>query len=223
MAQIRFLSLLLFIALSLSAQIIAQEDNYWCGTDPRVIENVGELRNTTWTLKILLAEFQDVKHKLPGYTYTNFNNLFFSSGIYVSPNMYSPDDQQVFGSMRDYLYIMSDGDFTLNGYVVNIDENRDGIPDWLTLPNTKMNYSTQGGFISAVYSAANSAGLDITTNSTTKLAIIYAGHTYRSVTGSYSYLNPRAEGLGGRWYINGELFACCPHINQKDPMQNFLK
>ena len=202
-------ALISFVTIFICANdIVAQIDSIFpCPTDQRMITQVGQLRGTTWTLKILLVEFQDVHHKTPGYTYNNWNNLFFSSDIYVTPNMYSPDGQQVFGSMKDYYSIMSDGQFTLNGYVVNQDANGDQVPDWLTLPLTKAYYD-QGclgcwsNFLNAAFTAANNAGLDISTNSTTKLAIIYAGHTYRG-----GGLNPQANGLGGTYYINGELFA----------------
>jgi M6 family metalloprotease-like protein len=207
--------MLILIIITLSPRIIPQEDLFICGTNPDSLNSdVGELRSTTWTLKILLVEFQDVKHKTPGYTYTDFNNLFFSNGIYVSPNKYSPDGEQVFGSMRDYLYKMSDGEFILTGSVVNLDENRDRVPDWLTLPLRKGQYDSTcfacwGSFLSACTTAANSAGIDISTNSTTKLAIIYAGHTYRG-----GGLNPQAA---GNKYINGELFACCsPYREERE-------
>jgi M6 family metalloprotease-like protein len=205
-----FLFIIIFLCVSTT---LAQEDIFLCATDSRNISEKGQLRGVTWNLKILLVEFQDVHHKTPGYTYTNWNNLFFSSGIYVSPNMYSPDGQQVFGSMKDYYSIMSDGQFTLNGYVVNQDANGDQVPDWLTLPLAKSVYDNQGFanwtmFLNAAFTAANNAGLDITTSSTTKLAIIYAGHTYRN-----GGLNPQA---GGNLYINGELFAPgAPYQNER--------
>jgi M6 family metalloprotease-like protein len=197
----------LFLIFICANNITAQIDSiFQCPTDQRMITQVEQLSGVSWTLKILLVEFQDVHHKTPGYTYNNWNNLFFSTGIYVSPNMYSPDGQQVFGSMKDYYSIMSDGQFTINGYVINQDANGDQVPDWLTLPLTKSYYDNQNWsvFVSAAFTAANNAGLDISTNSTTKLAIIYAGHTYR---GAGSGLNPRANGIGGTYYINGELFA----------------
>lgn len=136
-----FLFIIIFMCVSTT---LAQENIFLCATDSRNISEQGQLRGVTWNLKILLVEFQDVHHKTPGYTYTNWNNLFFSSGIYVSPNMYSPDSQQVFGSMKDYYSIMSDGQFTLNGYVVNQDANGDQVPDWLTLPLVKSIYDNQG-------------------------------------------------------------------------------
>lgn len=208
----------LFLMVALSPRILAQEELFICGTHPDSLDGgIEELVSTTWTLKILLVEFSDVKHKTPGYTYTDFNNLFFSSGVYVSPNKYSPDGEPVFGSMRDYLHKMSDGEFTLTGSVINLDENKNNEPDWLTLPLRKGQYdsSSVSTFYNAAITAANNAGLNISTNSTTKLAIIYAGHTYRGywyeiigqdTIARLSGLNPRAF---GSTYINGERFACC--------------
>jgi M6 family metalloprotease-like protein len=216
------------VAMSLtfvSLQVfVAQPDIFKCGTKQSFILSKGLAKTngvqhltSTYTLKILLVEFADVKHRQPGYTITDFNNLFFSNGIYVSPNMYSPDGQQVYGSMRDYYSVMSNGNFTLTGNVINHDDDHNNVPDWLVLPLRKGQYDSVGfaqwnSFLNAVITAANSAGIDISTNSTTKLAIIYAGHTYRGDDnlGTGSGLNPQAGNYGGRdLYINGEKFACC--------------
>jgi len=203
MKILRNLSFSFLLCVLNASLILPQQSILSCATDPNSIQEVGQLSGVTWTLKILLVEFKDVKHKSPGYTYTDFNNLFFSNGVYASPNMYSPDGEQVYGSMRDYYSKISNGEFTLTGYVVNVDSNSDGIPDWLSLPHNKGEYDSGiYSFISDAFAAANSAGLDISTNSTTKLAVIYAGMTYRG--GS---LTPYANALGGTYYINGELFA----------------
>lgn len=216
-----------------SFQILYSQTNpLQCATDPSSIQDVGQLRATTWTLKILLVEFSDVEHNTtPSYTYSNFNNLFFSTNVYVSPNMYSPDGEPVSGSMRDYYSIMSDGEFNLTGHVVNPDENQDGVPDWLTLPLRKGQYDSVGfanwdPFLAAVVAAANSAGIDISTNSTTKLAVIYAGHTYRGndTLGTGSGLNPQAGYYGGKHlYIHGEKFACCSPARTERPDAKFAE
>jgi|GEM_PF-2104699 M6 family metalloprotease-like protein len=203
-----------FIQFSLRAQ--TQDSLTYCATNQSIIPQVVQLNNTTWTLKILLVEFTDVQHNTsPAYTFTNFNNLFFSTGIYVSPNMYSPDGQQVFGSMKDYLYKMSDGEFNISGFVVNHDQNSDGNPDWLILPHSKVEYDSYTfPFTSDAIAAANTAGLDISTNSTTKLAIIYAGHTYRA-----GALNPRISNINT--YIMGEKFAPGSPYNTERPDAKF--
>ncbi len=114
----------------------------------------------------------------------------------------SPDGENVYGSMRDYFRQMSDGEFDLTGYVLNNDSDGDGKPDWLSLSKTKNYYhnSSRSLFKSDAKSLATSAGLDISTNSSTKLCIIYAGHMYRKLGG----LNPSA---GGATYVMSEKFA----------------
>jgi M6 family metalloprotease-like protein len=172
-------------------------------------------------LKILLVEFPNVRHNTsPSYTYDNFNNLFFSTNVYVSPNMYSPDGEPVSGSMRDYYSIMSDGEFNLTGYVVNPDENENGIPDWLMLPLRKGQYDSLSfwTFITDAYNAANAAGIDVSTDGTTKLAIIYAGHTYRTYP-TFGGLNPRSDGYD--WYTMGEKFAAGTPGNAERPDAKF--
>ena len=158
-----------------------------CATDPGDIIDPGELRNTTWTLKVLFVEFSDIKHRQPSingkaeYTITDWNNLLFSQWTYLSPQVYGPDQKNVYGSMRDFFSLMSDGEFELAGNILNPDNNQDGVPDWLTVTNTKEYYANHSysTFVNAAIQEANGAGLNVTTNSTTKLAIIYAGHTYR--------------------------------------------
>ena len=69
----------------------------FCATDSSSINPTAALLNTTWNLKVLLVEFTDVKHRnptdhgKPAYTFDDWEDLFFSDGIYVSPNMYGPD------------------------------------------------------------------------------------------------------------------------------------
>jgi hypothetical protein len=117
--------------------------------------------NTTITLKILLVEFSDVSHRTSpsAYTRTSFESLLVSSGIYVSPNMYSPDGEGVYGSMRDYYQKMSNGNLTITGYVVNTIGQND-VPNWVTLPNSKSWYANNGIFSYAV-DAATAQGLDV--------------------------------------------------------------
>lgn len=205
-------TVLIFFATG-NAQI---DTNFVCGTDSADIESVGELINATWTLKVLLVEFSDVKHRnpndhrKPAYTFDDWNDLFFSEGEYVSPNMYCPDEKVVYGSMRDYYKIISDGNFTLDGYVLNYDDDEDGVPEWIEVPNTKSYYnqSSFGTFRSAAKNAAIAAGLDVSTSSTVKLAIVYAGQMY---TGGG--LNPHKSGYE---YIMSERFNRFGPNNDED-------
>ena len=98
------------------------------------------------TIKILLVEFQDVKHRNPSYLQIFRSRhiltmifIIFSFQIneYFSPNMYSPDGEEVFGSINDYYRIMSDNNLIIDGYVLNNDLDSDNVPDWITLSKTK--------------------------------------------------------------------------------------
>lgn len=225
------------LALVFNNESRSQVEEFVCATDSTIIDDVGELVATTYTLKILLVEFSNVKHNTePYYTYTDFENLFFSENVYVSPNMYSPDGEPVYGSMRDYFSIMSDGDFNLNGYVVNQDEKGDGTPDWLELPLRKGQYDSTcfacwDLFLNHTLAAAINAGLDISTGPTTKLAIIYAGHTYRGLPSGGdlgSGLNPQAgtflyNETPYHLYIHGEKFACCSPGRAERPDARFAE
>ncbi|MFQ5605105.1 MAG: immune inhibitor A domain-containing protein [bacterium] len=137
--------------------------------------------SVTYTLKVLLVEFQDVKHRnpsqdgKPAYTFQNFEDLFFSSGTYTSS---SPDGEQVFGSMRDYYTQMSAGNFTLSGNVLNRDDDSDNVPDWLVLDYNKSAYTGSRNVRTDALNKASAAGLNTSTNSTTKLVVVYAGNIW---------------------------------------------
>jgi M6 family metalloprotease-like protein len=176
------------------------------------------------TIKILLVEFQDVKHRnpsypsnlsLPAYTYDDFYNLFFSENKYFSPNMYSPDGEELFGSISDYYRIMSDNNLIIDGYVLNKDLDYDNIPDWITLGKAKSYYDNDRGdqFIKDSKEKAKSLGLDISKDENMFLAIIYAGHSYRSWRKT---LNPEAF-YDTHEYIMGERFApFAPYREERD-------
>jgi hypothetical protein len=138
--------------------------------------------NSTITLKILLVEFQDVQHRISpsAYSKTDFENMLVSTGVYVKPNMYTPDGDETYGSMQDYFQKMSSGNLSITGYVINTSSN--GIPNWIVLPSTKGYYHSFDYWNSPIFSdainSASSAGLDISTSSNVKLVIIYAGNTY---------------------------------------------
>lgn len=150
--------------------------------------------NASITLKILLVEFTDVHHRTSpsAYTKADFENLLGSSGVYVSPNMYSPDGEEVYGSLRDYYSKMSSGNVTVTATVVN--NLIKGVPVWISLPNTKGYYHSfqywNTPFFTDAIAAAVAAGLDVSTSSTVKLVIVYAGNTYFLLRG----LNPQAIG-----------------------------
>ncbi|HPI37586.1 MAG TPA: T9SS type A sorting domain-containing protein [Ignavibacteriaceae bacterium] len=185
--------------------------------------------NSTLTLKVILVEFSDIKHRnpsqdgLPEYTYDDFENLFFSNGIYASPNMYSPDNKQVFGSLHDYYNKMSDGNLNITGYVLNNDNNSDNIPDWIELDYNKSYYNDDyyTTFYNEVITKAIAQGLNVGGLGTyVKLAIVYAGHAYRQTSSESepSGLTPRAFSNN---YIMSEQFAPYAPYNSEHPNRNF--
>lgn len=163
--------------------------------------------SATFTLKVLLVEFQDVKHRnpnqdgKPAYTFQNFEDLFFSFGTYTNT---SPDGEQVFGSMRDYYHQMSNGDLVLTGYVLNRDDNSDNVPDWLVLDYNKSAYGSgsRNLFTDALNKAAQQTPpLDTSTGTYTKLVVVYAGNWWLS--GS---LWPAAQPSSNRYRMSERLY-----------------
>lgn len=118
--------------------------------------------NSTINLKILLVQFTDVKCKKvsgnnPKYTKANFEEMFGSDGIYVSPVRYTPDGDAVYGSMNDYFRKMSSGNVVINATLLNEIDDVFMKPVWLTLGDTKMNFHTyqSGSIITAAQNAAS--------------------------------------------------------------------
>lgn len=143
--------------------------------------------------------------------------MFFSQGSYYSPDKTNPDGESIYGSMRDFYSLMSNGAFDISGYLLNIDENADGKSDWITLPNSKGYYDSHSNysFRNTAKNAATSMGYNVSTISTTKLVIIYAGHMYRTGGG----LHPRAT---GNEYVMSEKFAFGAPYNSEHPNATFF-
>ncbi len=176
---------------------------------------------TTLTLKVLLVEFQDIKHQhneynqKPAYSVENFENLFFSEGIYVSPNMYSPDGKQVFGSLHDYYKIMSNNNLQIDGYIANYRQIGNFLyPEWIVLDHEKSYYQDldQSVIITEAIEKATALGISVGPEhlgTNTKLAIVYAGHIYRLQSDGISEpcgLTPTAF-IFSNFYLMGEQFA----------------
>ncbi len=165
--------------------------------------------NSTVYLKILLVDFPDVAHRtLPSaYVKQDFENMLLSLNTYVSPST-TPDGDVVYGSMNDYYKVMSSGNLTISGRVVN-NIGPGNLPIWLRMgtSQTKAYYYTQTltAFIVDATNLAQSQGLDVSTpNQNTFLAIIYAGNAYYlRPDGVPSALNPRAS---GNTYIMSERY-----------------
>lgn len=159
---------------------------------------------TTYTLKVVLVEFSDVAGD-NNYYVSDFESML--DGANYSGT--SPDGENVYGSMDYYYNRMSGGNCRINATILN-NTDGNGKPIWLTLPDDKDDYKDgTSNFWSDATSVANSAGLNITTGSTTKLVYIYAGNFYTQ------FLNPSAQSAnnryrmcekwGGRGYYNDEV------------------
>ena len=158
------------------------------------------------SLLVILVEFSDVKHQNPndwpmeGLTggdkddgdddtedYPEYHVSDFETMLFGGNYTLSPDDETVYGSMRQYYEDMSrqretDTPYTLKGRVVNqVQEDDSDIPMWVTLGRKKSYYhnGTKKNFRNAVLAAAASKqGINTTTSATRKLCIIYAGNRY---------------------------------------------
>jgi M6 family metalloprotease-like protein len=158
-------------------------------------------------VKILLVEFADVRCAkkadgvTPRYTARDFETLIGSDGTYVSPRMFSPDGEEVFGSVNDYFRAMSGDRLRVSARVINPLGPDGKSPQWIRVADTKAAY--QAGsfhafhFTSEAKRAALGLGLDVSTTDTSRLVIIYAGNVYMKGGG----LNP-AAGYAG--YIMSE-------------------
>ncbi len=97
----------------------------------------------TLTVGVLFVEFNDLPHytggtRPNGYTVADFENMLFSDNQY---NTLSPDNEQVFGSLRDYYQYQSHGLLQVEGRIINTISNN--VPDWLNMGNTS-NYPGGG-------------------------------------------------------------------------------
>ncbi len=153
------------------------------------------------TQGIVLVEFTDVKHRTSpsAYTKVQFEDMLFSTN-YTS----HPDGETVFGSVWAYYDDMSGGTFNLTknnggGVLNSVDGN--GVPIWLTLPESKAIYDslTASIFFNAAIQAAQDAGINTSTSTTRKIAYIYAGNLYDA-----GGLTPQVNGIGGGYYSMSE-------------------
>lgn len=96
---------------------------------------------TTLSVGVLLIEFTDVPHYYNnnhpnGYHKTDFENMLFLNDSY---NTTSPDNEPVFGSLRDYFEYQSHGILHITGNVIN--QSTNNVPQWLNM-GLSTSYST---------------------------------------------------------------------------------
>jgi M6 family metalloprotease-like protein len=190
--------------------------------------NSKSLKKTSTTptsvyLNVILVEFTDIKHQdsinwpkssaygtakafRPEYTKNQFETMLFSRNQYKSP-ITSPDLDPVYGSMADYYYDMSGGQFSLTGAVANT-TNANGKPVWVRLGNTKAffnqksyypNLEAHGFGCEAVDSLYSQQGISIDISGNKKVLVIYAGNAWGG-----GVLNPRADMDCYKYYVMSE-------------------
>ncbi len=175
----------------------------------------------TQTVGVLLVEFNDVTHHIDniigrshGYKLDDFQNLFFSENYYNTSNnnVYGPEGNSVYGSIKDYYLEMSAGNYSLNGEVVNLEhEHYSDVPQWVSIPYSKEEcaemsisqeqypqyYSTTWPGVAILAAEAQIPGFN--RNNYDKIAILYAG-AYGGGT-----LHPAAIYLSGKYYWTSEM------------------
>ncbi|MCI0555625.1 MAG: hypothetical protein L0287_32165, partial [Anaerolineae bacterium] len=166
---------------------------------------------TTYTLKVIMVEFQDIRGNGNGdrtWTRANFSNMLFSSNYYNTETngvrSPAPDNEDVYGSLRDYYDAMSNGNLIITGQILNGPKPGGDLPNWIRLSQTKGYYDSHSYTIlqSEAIDSASHRGYDTSTGSTTKLVILYAGTMY------LGQLNPRNTGssyiIFERWGGRGQ-------------------
>lgn len=137
------------------------------GSGNNSLSKVALANPMTVEIGVILVEFTDQTHHTSGggYTVAEFETMLFSDDYYHTTNnqVESPDGHDVFGSLRDYFEYQSHGILTVNGHVVN-EENQDGTPVWIDLGNTIDSYPTISGpsihpniYIDAINAAIDSS------------------------------------------------------------------
>lgn len=151
-----------------------------------------DANNEPVTLKvgIILIEFTDTTryktepqgNRPDGYLTADFDSMMFSFNYWNDAQRH-PEEEEIFGSFRDYWEQMSLGKLKIEGRVANPDMDQDGVPDWLTANHTKEHYYNSNILDElsneAITKALNANYIDtINTNAPNyfdKLVIVYAG------------------------------------------------
>jgi len=167
------------------------------------------------TLKVgvILIGFTDTLHyqggnRPNGYLTADFDSLMFSYNYWIGSGVNSPhpEEEEVFGSFRDYWHQISKGKLRIEGRVANpTDQN--GVPKWLRANYNKQHYYDSGNWQElsneAITKALDSMYIDTTnTNSPNyfdKLVIVYAG-----VVRFHGALLVNGHRLGGKYILLAE-------------------
>jgi len=168
------------------------------------------------TLKIgvILVDFADSVHLQKIYKRQYFNDMIFSNSgawfdtVVTDPNVTHPENQKIFGSLRDYLNQQSCGKLDIIGKNMQAeilnppDPNNDSIPDWVYLDQTKEYWNSQPEHTNIMGAALNKFMIkfpNINLSEYDRFIFIYAGEE------GFNALWPRASYYNGlqmseRWY-----------------------
>ena len=114
-------------------------------------------QQVTLNVGVLLVEFNDVPHytggnRPNGYTVADFETMLFSDNQYTN---LSPNNERVFGSLRDYFQYQSHGILQVTGQIINPDSA--GQPNWLNMGNSSNYNSSYWGIRVLLRDAINAA------------------------------------------------------------------
>jgi hypothetical protein len=166
------------IPKNLSAHVTLRSRLGKQGLDP---SGLNKAAVATWTLKVIMVEFQDIRGNAnANWSRGDFSNMLFSSNYYKSPSVQSPSSEDVYGSLRDYYDAMSNGNMIITGQILNGPLPGGDKPNWIRLSQNKSYYRNNSVYFlyTEAIDSANARGYNTTTNSTTKLVILYAGNFY---------------------------------------------
>ena len=171
-------------------------------------------------LAIVLIDFDDNLHS-ENYVKEHFDTMFFSTDYYftdpLNPVIKSPDEEWVYGSLRDYYRDQSLNKLDIVGKIgsersiINPeDPSNPGKPLWVNMPEEKSYYS--GFLASAVMELAKTqteSELNIDLDQYDRVGFIFAGNNRNSVNGTW----PSAY---------GKMFTCWERYEYINDDETFL-
>ncbi|MCG3153494.1 MAG: hypothetical protein DKINENOH_00082 [bacterium] len=155
------------------------------------------------------------------YTYQAYYDHFFSTGFRTDPyGKRTHDEEDVFGSMKEYFEEMSYGTFTITGDIINPHPDPNATPAFATLTQTKAWWISNGGGPQALLNAAlavsgySTAGYD-------KIAVIYAGQEVGGglqpsalIGGDVFQSSEKNSGPRGRTQTTGTFYGIGTHAHE---------
>ena len=194
------LALCTLIGLS-NCLVIAGDYQLWHDT----IQSSPTWNQWPTTLAVILVEFTDVKHDSfldPStgtmtpfdtvYTWQDFYNMLASDNYYITLDPFdplsqprSPDNEPVFGSLRDYFYNMSNGAYRPIIEILNDMIAPNQPPEWYMMPHTKQYYisldpynrgNSFGPLTNDAIALASADSKNVTRNANRRICVIYAGN-----------------------------------------------